>query len=173
MYDGHEYVRENVLNDTLYKINHDYSFTPKYIINAGKREVPIGLRSDSRLFERESENYVIVNQMFETKDYMLLNYTYQSKRVTCYFHKDDNKLIYFPSPSGIPNDYDGGFDFWPVEQINKEMYAIYNAYLFEEHKKNNNRVAPKGPPEAIERFNQLTGQIDPEDNPVLVIVRMK
>ena len=90
LYDGHEYVRENVLNDTLYKINHDYSFTPKYIINAGKREVPIGLRSDSRLFERESENYVIVT-----------------------------------------------------------------------------------PPGAIERFNQLTEQIDPEDNPVLVIVRMK
>ena len=173
LFNDNEYVRENVLNDTLYRINHDYSFTPAYIINAGKREVTVDLRRDSRLFEREAENYVIVTYMYETTDYLLLSYTYQSKGIHCYFNKYDNKLLHLPSQSGIPNDYDGGFDFWPKYQNNKEMFAVYDAYMFKEHQENQNKIKPLGQPKAIENFNKLAQSIDPDDNPVIVIVKMK
>jgi hypothetical protein len=54
--------------------------------------------------------------------------------------------------------------------MNDRFYAFYSAHLFAE---NQNKLNPQGPADAIDRFNQLRSTIDPEDNPVMVIVTLK
>jgi len=79
--------------------------------------------------------------------------------------------------SGIPNDYDGGLDFWPKQQQENEFITWHNAHLFLE---NENMIKPKGSAEAIEQFINVTQKIkeiqsesNTESNPVIVIVKLQ
>ena len=170
VYNNQMHVRENILNDTLYMINNDFSFIPKYIIDAGKRKLTVDIRSDWDLFAREARNRLIVSYVFETKDNLLISYIYQGEKYHGYYNKSDNKYMHFSSSTGITNDYDGGPDFLPQYQENKQLIAFYDAYLFDEHK---NEIKPKGSIEAINRFDKMVRELDSEDNPVMVIVNLK
>jgi hypothetical protein len=172
VYNNQMHVRENMLNDTLYMVNNDYSFVPKYIINAGKHEITVDIRSNAELFKREMLNLITVLDIYETNDCLLMSYAHE-KTSHCYYNKSDNKLMYFSSLSGIPNDYDGGLDFWPNYQHNNQLITFYDAYQIKEHEDNSNKLKPKGSAEAINRFNQMRRKLDPEDNPVMVIVTLK
>ena len=171
-YNKQVHIRESMLNDTLYVINDDFSFAPKYIINSGKYDVSVDLRSDDGFrFAKEVRNCVILHSMFETDDYLFLLYEYQTKRIPCYYHKRENKVIHIASStSGIPNDFDGGLDFWPAYQNDKELVTFYDAYQLVEHK---NKLKLQGGEEAIGRFDQMIRKIDSDDNPVMVIVTLK
>ena len=174
IYDNQVHVRENMLNDTLYRINHDFDFIPKYIVNAGKYEMTVEIRSNAELFVREAKNTLTINFMFETKDYLLLSYMFKDEfNMPCYYHKKEDKLLYFSSTSGIPNDYDGGLDFWPRYQNNNQLITFINANRIEEHRSSSNKMMPQGTPEAISHFEQMSRKLDPEDNPVMVIVTLK
>ena len=78
------------------------------------------------------------------------------------------------SDKGIPNDYDGGLDFWPFRwpssQRNKRMCQFYEAHEFEGKKPKEQGL--RGPKSAIQKVKSFY-KISPEDNPVLVIYNMK
>ena len=175
MYNDQVHIRESTLNDTLYVINNEFSFMPKYIINSGKYEVTVDLKSgDAFRYAQEAKNCVMLCSMFETNDYLFILYEYQGRRIPCYYHKTENKVIHITSSSGgIPNDFDGGLDFWPEHQNNKELVAFYDAYQLVEHKKNANKFKLQGSKEVLNRFDQMIRKLEPDDNPVMVIVTLK
>ena len=173
-YNNQIHVRENTLNDTVYLINNDFTFTPRYVIHSGKFNVSVELRSDALRYFKEVRNYVILWSIFETNDFVFILYEYQHKLIPCFFHKTDHKVFRIETnSSGIPNDFDGGLDFWPVYQNNKEIVAFYDASLFVEHKKNTNELKLQGGEESIKRYNQMVRMLKPDDNPVMVIVKLK
>ena len=171
VYNGRVYVREKLFNDTIYVINNDFSFTPKYIINSNK-DLPVKEFSENFILAIQNlyRNNLMYESIFETNDFLCISYRFQARESYCYYQKQDNRLMFSSSSSGIPNDYDGGLDFWPKVQMNNQLFAFYNAYRFKE---NENTLKPQGPADAVERLNQLTRTIDPEDNPVMVIVTLK
>jgi hypothetical protein len=178
VYNNQVYVRNNNLNDTLYVIENTHTFTPKYIINEGKYKVTTEILRNEALFKRST--MLSVSSIFELKDYLFIRYGFHTSFYTkpdnffCYYDKTKQDFFLFPSsPAGIKNDYDGGLDFWPQEQRNNVFYTFYDAYLFEENLKKTNKVQPKGPEGAVKLLNDFSRKIDPEDNPVLVIVRLK
>ena len=176
MYDNKVHVRENMLNDTLYMINSDFSVIPKYVVNAGTYGVTLEIRSDTELFisKFRSGQITILSSMFETNDYVLLSFRYlQEMNIPSYYNKKEDKFLYFSSSAGIPNDYDGGLDFWPQYQYNNQLIAYYQAYKFEEHLNSSNKLKPQGTLEVINYFDQMCRKIDTEDNPVMVVVTLK
>ena len=175
MYNNRVHIMENMLNDTLYEVNNDFSFMPKYIINSGKYSVSTDIRSDDGLsFLKEMNNCVMLYSMFETDDYLFILYEYQGRRIPVCFNKKENNMVKInTSSSGIPNDFDGGLDFWPVYQNNKELIAFYDAYQLLGHTKNANKYDLKGSKEFLYGFDQMIHNLEPEDNPVLVIVKLK
>lgn len=173
-YNGNLHIREVVLNDTLYVVDSKkYTFIPKYCINAGKYEFSVDVLIDSDHFLSRQENYLSVNSIFETQKYLFLSYYFQNKNFFCYYDKTEGKILHFNSHSGISNDFDGGLDFWPQYQYNNQLIAFYDAYLFEENINNPRKMEPKGTQEAIKRLDKLTNNLDPEANPVMVIVTLK
>ena len=161
IYDNQVHVRENMLNDALYKINYDFSFTPKYVINAGKYEITPEIRSDADLFMREARNMLTMMSMFETKDYLLLSYMILDEfRVPCYYQKKEDKLYYFSSTSGIPNDYDGGLDFWPEYQANNQLITFYYTHQIEGHKNSSYKMKTQDTSEAVYNFEQMSRKLD-------------
>ena len=147
---------------------------PKYIINSGKYEVTVDIRSDAERSFKQFRNSVILNAMFETVDYLFILYEYQIKLIPCFYHKKKKKVFHIVSSSGgIPNDFDGGLDFWPDYQNDKEAVVFYDAYQPIEHKSKPNKHKLQGSEEAIKRFDQLIQKLDLDDNPVMVIVTLK
>ena len=174
VYNGQIHVKETFLNDTVYIINPDFSFTSKYIINLPTRyKVTKDIRSNSELFSSKFSEFILPYSMYETKEVLLFEYVYGNKINYSYYQKDDRSHWMFSSSSGIPNDYDGGLDFWPKVQYNELLISFYDADLFVENRNNPKTLKPQGPADAISRVNQLSRRIDPEDNPVMVIVTLK
>ena len=171
VYHGQVYVRDKLFNDTIYVVNNDFSFTPKYIVNSGK-DANVDAFSENFVmaFQNLYRNGLMYGSIFETNDFLCISCKFQDRESYCYYQKQDNRLMFSSSSSGIPNDYDGGLDFWPIYQYNDQLFAFHNAYLFEE---NQNKLKPQGPADTVDRFNQLSRTIDPEDNPVMVVVTLK
>ena len=177
LYNEQLYVKHNGLNDTIYSINKNFDFLPKYAINFGRYSFTRQIVSNTDLFMRERNNRAWLQSVFETDNYLLISYDYKKKHFYLYYDKKQHRSLLFNSDSGIPNDYDGGLNFWPKQQNGNEFITWYNSYLFEE---NENKLKPKGPKKAIENFEKITQEIidfqdknSTEANPVLVIVKLK
>lgn len=166
LYEDKLHVKQTNLNDTLFAVTKD-SYYPKYLINAGKYEITPELRGDFKNFIYRIDNYVKLNNIFETKEYLLFSFLYERKIHYCYYDKKMNTIFQFASDGGIPNNLDGGLPFWAREQRNEYLYGFYSAESFEEmrHKKRQ--------PNRSKELDKLVYQLDFDDNPVIVAVRLK
>lgn len=173
-YNNKMYIKETALNDTLYVIENN-KFIPYMRIHAGKYEVTPEIReeTDAQKFFARSYECAILKAIIETEKYLIYNYRYQEEAYYCYYDKSSRKTYTLQSNKGIPNDYNGGFAFWPDKQRNKTWYTFYNAHQFEEELNKQKKLTPKGPKEAVAGFSNLMEKLDTEDNPVLVIVKLK
>ena len=167
---GKLYIRDTSLNDTIYQINNDFSFTPYYSLNAGKYEITIELRSNTDKFAKECSLYLSYMDLFEINNHFYFSFLFEKKKYFSAVNKSTGKSYYFPSEKGIPNDWDGGPDIWFTRQDEKTMYGFIPASEFLEHK---NKLTPKGPQSAIKRMNELKETLLEDDNPVFVVVTMK
>jgi len=158
------------LNDTIYSITQNLSFLPKYIINTGRYAITKQILSDWVMFERVYQSRVFISSVFENDNYVLISYRYQNKNYYHLYDKKRHDSMLSNSTTGIPNDYDGGMDFWPKIQNGNEFITWYNAYLFED---NVNRLKPKGSENDVGKYKKMRKEIDLESNPVLVIIKMK
>jgi hypothetical protein len=109
----------------------------------------------------------------ETPDYLFLSYKYRKATHCGYYDKSQDRIFYFPSEEGIPNDLDDGIPFWPQRQHNNTWSAFYEAHKLEELASNPKKRNAKGPDSATASFKKLISQLQPDDNPVLVIVTLK
>jgi hypothetical protein len=180
VYNGRVHVRESSLNDTLYVIDKDFLFRPEYVIDAGRYKMTLDIRNNPEKFNDRLPDCVQCNRVFETKNFLLLSYLYgggtaNGKLVShfAYYDKNAGKLLYFSSETGIPNDCDGGIALWPQKQDDNICYAFYNAYLFFEQPATEKKPVSKGTGQAVQSFDKLCRKLDPDDNPVLVIMKMK
>lgn len=189
-YNGQLHVKNAVLNDTVYSISKNLSFFPKYIINFGSYSFTSQVLSDPELYRRVVHNHTLLRSVFETNNYVLISYMFKEKYFYQYYDKSQRRSMLFHSTSGIPgdyfglefangipNDYDGGLDFWPKQQNGNEFISWHNAYLFEE---NENKMKPKGPSKAVNYFEETVHNMAPknlppqtEANPIVVIVKFK
>jgi len=190
LYNGQLHVKNAVLNDTVYCINKDLIFVPKYVINSGRYSPSTQILSDPELYQKEYNSRIFISSVFETNNFVLISYIYNDENFYQYYDKREYRSMLFHSApaipahffgtnfaSGIPNDYDGGLDFWPKQQNENEFITWYDASFFEESK---NNLKPKGSQSAIDQLKKVTRDIKEsqtdnktEANPVVVIAKLK
>jgi hypothetical protein len=171
-YNNIGYVTEAELNDTVYRVNSSsFNFMPAYTINFGKYTTPPDIKANPRLFMQRMDDYAHLYQIFETDKYIMLNYRYVNLYYVTY-DKANRQLTYLDSKTGVPNDLDGGFDYWPTQQVNNEMYIMYDAPDFLEQYEKRKVIQPKSPA-AANKLKALVNKLDEEDYPVLVIMKVK
>ena len=173
IYKGYPHVKESVLNDTIYQINNIHEFIPKYIINCGRYGMTAEIKGDTEHFFENFKKYIGGMFFFETSNYLLSKYSYNGEIIVCYLDKKTSKLLYFDSNDGIPDDYAGGISFWPMRQVNNSFYAFYNSYDLLNNYSKQKKIAVKGPSSTVLKVQSLIKKLDTEDNPVLIIVRIK
>lgn len=170
LYNGAVYVRDNSLNDTIYRIGPDNTFTPYYVINAGKYEITAEIVGDVKNFLRRVKECLNYRSLFETERELLLSYYYNEEVHYMGYNKATKQTYHFTGKNGMANDYDGGVDFWPWIQRGDHYYSYVSASDFLDH---DNSIHPKGSPEAIKKVNQLKKRLNEEDNPVVIIATLR
>ncbi|WP_139279658.1 6-bladed beta-propeller [Tangfeifania diversioriginum] len=177
-------VKENLLNDTLYSISESLEFVPRYVFNFGRLTFPvevqinsweIALKAQSNGWESGSEmdKYIMPAGIFETHGHIILCYRLNEKFHWGYYNKKTKKACSYKN-WGIRNDYDGGPDFHPIYQKNTLMLGFIHAYEFIEHvnSKAFKNSTPKYP-EKKKELEKLANSLDENDNPVLMLVKLK
>ncbi|MDP3445145.1 MAG: 6-bladed beta-propeller [Ignavibacteria bacterium] len=82
------FVKENVLNDTLYKVSSSSEFIPYYVFNFGKYEFLKDIRVNPKKYlGRNINNYIVMNNMFETKQYLFYSYSLDNRNFLNYYDK--------------------------------------------------------------------------------------
>ena len=171
MYQDKPHVRETALNDTVY-VGINSSLLPKYIINTGRYGITAEEKATFNLsFLEKTVNVVSVA---ETETHILFRYKYKKALYCAYYNKDSGKLEYFDTrEEGIPNNYNGGLDFWPEKQINDEWYCFYDAPDLLEKAAKHKSLTPIISQTSSQKYKSIVKKLDSEDNPVLVIAKLK
>jgi len=181
-------------NDTVYSILPDLSYKTSFLISPGEYRWPKSTvktsYTDSFLsfFESFLAKHMQILRMFETKDFLVLVYSYKKKWIAL-INKNSKESFLSEVESfggilgrkqlgGILNDLDGGIMFQPenyyVENDCEYMISWINPYQLKMHIAGNEflKSVPKYP-EKKKELEKLAGSLNETDNPVLVMVRLK
>lgn len=173
VYNGELHLKEANLNDTIYRVVEERIFIPKYVINAGKYTETVELRADAEKMMKEGNSYVGYTGFFETDTFLYISYVLQRRNNYIAYNKKTKRLVLSKSRNGLSNNYDGGPDFWPQLQREKLWYAFLTPDILEASISQQEKTQLKGSKEAIATFSSLKKRLDSEDNPVLIIVKLK
>lgn len=174
IFNNNYYVKENVLNDTLYRISTSLEFLPQYIFNSGKYKQTLDFRQNFvEYFKRKDLKYIIHNTIFETSKVLIYSYMFNMKTRFGYYDKTIKKSFEFKT-KGIPNDLDGGIDFVPEYQINDLIIGYVNVFELKQYITSGafKNSIPKHPIKKKE-LEKLANSLNENDNPVLMLVKLK
>ena len=169
----------NHYNDTIYEIGTELSKT-KYLFANGSYRIP-------RERVNDKTNYFIPLRLLETNQFLILDYTMLKKLYLVVYEKDKSKFNIVNStnitekelkPLGFINDFDAGLPFRPIEYCsigNKEYLFcwidIYNIKTIVTSNLFKNYIPVY--PEKKKELEQLANSLDENDNPVLILVKLK
>lgn len=194
MFQGNIYQFDNkiyysdCLNDTIFSLSSDLKYKAAYLFAEGDFRMTsnIVIKSISQL-----TNLFSYLNMFETKHYFVIAYTYKAKRSVLFINRKTKEMFQgyreektgpLKSKASIFNDIDGGLSSEP-EQFNYYYYVENNEefivtriepyklklHVASEAFKNS---TPKYP-ENKKELEQLANSLDENDNPVLMLVKLK
>ena len=165
-----------LFNDTIYKIV-DMKLQPEWVFEMNKslqNLLELRLRDDIDKLSQESVNYHFIFPIFETNGYLFFNTKYQRQNHAFMFDKQRQHLVKLEQGNFI-NDIDGGLNFWmTTTNQNQDLICMYQAYLFKEEI-NNKELSEQSAKKPLEfkKLRTLVAQMDEEDNPIIVIAKLK
>lgn len=179
---------KSLYNDTVYSISSN-KIVPSYYVNLGKYKIPDEIIPEKIISTGQGKNYQELSikyrysNVLEASNRIFLGiYCYQSGKVPPQYFlidKTDQKgfvLINKDGEStGIVNDWDGGLDFWPIENIteNKIFMPIDIMNLKKEFEINKSAKKSIKFPERQKDLSKIISNSDITDNPIIMIVTLK
>ncbi len=174
-------------NDTIFCIT-DKSYFPSYIIkNDRYRYNHKSFINDIHRYENpkklsERPQYFIPKKFLETDDYLFIMYNGINKHQDIAVLNKENNEIYRQKSNnqmqGISNNIDGGISFYPQYSFfsNSQQFLVQIVfpYQLKEHvrAKHFKKSNPKYP-EKKKELEELANSLDENDNPVLMLVKLK
>jgi hypothetical protein len=180
----------NMLNDTIFSISPNLKISTAYLFAKGEHRWPKNGIEIKSINANRLLDIFRIGKMFESKNYIFLVYGYKTRSAflaiekrtkrNCQSYTEVNKK-YVKSIPRIINDFDEGLDI-NIEptidyfKINNSDYIIcfINPFELKAHvltDKFNNSI-PKYP-EKKKALEKLANSLDENDNPVLMLVKLK
>jgi hypothetical protein len=173
---------KEIFSDTLFYFDEGEKI-PKIILNSGdnrfsteaRTEAIKDLSADPRNPSDAMIESVIQNNLFESSRYLFYSYGFNKKGRIFILDKTSGKQTEIDREVGIRNDLDGGPNI--TLKINKDdntVFAWVNAYELKVHVASEafKNSSPKYP-EKKKELEQLANSLDENDNPVLMLVKLK
>lgn len=169
--------------DTVYHISPDLSYDAVCIFSPGPHRLPrtSAPYNDPNDFFKIWDKFLMSQTFFETNNFFVYLYYFNKTRNLAFIYKKNDEvkaLIIEKENGGITNDIDNGLPFIPetyFEKDNKEyLISIVNpfalkAYIASQAFKNSTTKYP----EKKKALEKLANSLNENDNPVLMLVRLK
>ena len=186
---GNQIFYWNQINDTIYKID-GTTFTAEYIFAQGEFRYP---KKKLEVARNTSGVYLPFNgyfyplKLFFTDKYTIMFYSYNNDYHTAIAKTKENLFSIVNSSSdpksliggpGIRNNLDSGLPLIPVSYFkyenNEYLIGAINPFELKAHVASNDfkKATPKYP-EKKKELEQLANRLNENDNPVLMIVKLK
>lgn len=173
-YDGILHCKE-LHSDTILSFDNG-TFIPKYILKQDEIKYTTDLREKAGTTNRTL--FIIQKKIFESKNYLFYQYRWK-QRNNCFIQNKTNGIQYLiDNGSGLVNDLDNGLNFkiQNTVTIDKAEYLIswINAFELKAHidSETFKNSTPKYP-EKKKALEELANSINENDNPVLMLVKLK
>ncbi len=169
-------------SDTIFYLDGE-KIVPRAILNSGDRKFTPGKREiiNNEFFQNPTKVGETLAQtlrpinLFETVNYIFYFYRYDRKGRMLAYNKLTNNQIEIDSDIGIKNDIDGGPNIIlkRIKDYNTVLSWI-NAYELKQYieSKDFKNSTPKYP-EKKKELEKLANSLDENDNPVLMLVKLK
>lgn len=176
-----------LFNDTIFEINNDKSYSPKYIFGRDKYrltpDVASKLSAEFEFGKNVYKNYMKPQALFETSRHLFLNFSIHGNNYWAINDKNMWSWNYYISgltskKKGFVNNLDAGIRFNPsftknIDHENCLIDYIYpyqlKAHVASEAFKNSKPIYP----EKKKKLEELADSLDENDNPVLMLVKLK
>ncbi|WP_319229257.1 6-bladed beta-propeller [Draconibacterium orientale] len=173
-YDGILHCKE-LNSDTIFSFDNG-TFNPKYILKQGEAKYTTAVREKGN--SAELDQYIIPENFFETNNYLFYQYRWKSRNNCLIQNKSNSTQYLIDNEMGLVNDLDNGpnFKIQNVVTIDDAEYLIswINAFELKTHI-NSEAYKNSTPlhPEKKKEMEQLANRMDENNNPVLVLVKLK
>ncbi len=173
-YDGILHYKE-MYSDTIFSFNNG-TFIPKYILNQGEAKYSIDLRE--KFNSVDFTQIIFQKKIFESRNYLFYQYRLND-RDNCFIQNKSNGTQYLiDNRTGLVNDFDNGpnFKIQNTVTVDGVEYLIswieafeLKAHVDSETFKNSTSKYP----EKKKQLEQLANSLNENDNPVLMLVKLK
>lgn len=162
-----------LLNDTLFTIQPDGNLDNSFCWDLGKFKPPFGPEEQIVADRTLMQKYVSFVSAYETGNYWIISFTLEGKTITCYYDKrsgetferdstiNDTKFVFafMPSAIGLTGD-----KFISVLQPSRLKKMTETEYFAKREKET---------PVEAKKFKDLANSLKEDDNPVLMIMKIK
>jgi len=167
---------KNLFNDTLFKIVKT-GIEPAWIFDLGNLQPPYYLRKNPRTLGKELNNYSQIHSIFEVDSYLFFSQYYYNADSVFLHDKNTHQTVLLDCGKernkGFFNDIDGGLSFWPsYVNSQQELICVYEAFDFKENFNYSPQKVIKNA-DALEKFKKIATNIKEEDNPIIIIAKLK
>jgi len=175
----------NWLNDTIFSIYPDFSIEPGYIFARGNFRWPDNIELNKLIASKKMNTFFRPISMFETNHYLFLRYAFQNKESSILMIDKKTKETYqgYVENYGacIENDFDGGlhfltksYQFCYYNDAHEYIITLIHPFELKSHIESDTfkNSTPKYP-EKKKELKELANSLDENDNPVLMLVKLK
>ena len=177
----------NYLNDTIFSISPNFEYKGAYLFSKGNHRLPKdGINMD---LENLLSLFKISN-LFETKKFVFLEYSYKEKWAMVLIDKKTHETFqgynekrrgHVNTEASIFNDLDGGLPlksepvlFNYTDNCSEYMVAFIFPFELKAHVASDEfKTSTPKYPEKKKQLEQLAKSLDENDNPVLMLVKLK
>jgi len=173
---------KEIFSDTIFYLDRQ-KMVPEMILNSGDKRFTPEIRS--QIIKEIGDNprntpkiqgmSLTQNNLFETNNYLFYSYNCDRKGRMLIYNKSTGRQIEIDSKTGIKNDWDGG----PNIQLKKNkddntVFSWMNAFELKTYVASDDfkNATPKYP-EKKKALEEMANSLDENDNPVLMLVKLK
>ena len=173
-YDGILHCKE-LNSDTIFSFNNG-TFNPKYILKQGEAKYTTAVREKG--ISAKLDQFIIQKNFFETNNYLFYQYRWKSRNNCLIQNKSNSTQYLIDNEKGLVNDLDDGpnFKIQNTVTIDGAEYLIswINAFELKAHIDSEDfRNSASKFPEKKKELEQLANSFNENDNPVLMLVKLK
>ena len=170
--------------DTVYLLDPVKGFQPIMSFNYGPDKMPREISTDVRRIMLEARPYSFVSGQLETPDYYFIR-VIQKQQIKMVLYNKNNQAVSSLRPNdeykkfldaslGFANDLDGSIPFWPNSGTENQLVSMTAPEVLKPVFQDRPATKVKlKRPELRDRLFKMVDQLKEDDNPVVVIVKIK
>ena len=177
------YIYKNQLSikefhsDTVFIFDQQLHFIPKYILKQGTKRFLPEIREVKDMFAylAESSKYITQRNLFESAGYLFFEFNLEKQHYCSISSKSDGRTYHINAKTGLINDLDGGPNILPKAiKDDNTIIAWIDAYQFKAHVASDEfKNSTPQYPEKKKELEKLANSLNENDNPVLMLVKLK